>query len=151
MAQLRREVTSIHAYGAQLVVIGNGTDQFAAAFRADLNLDTPLYIDPTCASYRALGMKRGVARTLGAWRMWVKMARAVWANIGEGRSRLVLRWWRRSVPALMPGAHGDAWQLGGVLVVLPNGDVPYCYLSKIAGDHPSMNDILGVLAAQTRT
>lgn len=150
MAQLRRELPSIHAHGAQLVVIGNGTDQFAAAFREDLDLDTPLYIDPTCASYRALGMKRGVAHTLGSWSMWVKMARAVWANIAERRSRMVLRWWRRSVPALKPGEHGDAWQLGGVLVVLPGGHVPYSYLSASAGDHPSVNDILAVLAAQPR-
>jgi hypothetical protein len=148
VAQLRRELPTIHAHGAQLIVIGNGTDQFAAAFREDLDLDTPLYVDPTCASYRVLGMKRGVARTLGTWSMWVKMVRLIWANLVEGRSRAVLRSWRRSLPALKPGEHGDAWQLGGVLVVLPGGDVPFSYLSASAGDHPPVKDILAVLAAQ---
>lgn len=46
-------------------MIGNGNRHFAGAFREDLQLDTPLYVDTTRASYSALGMKRGIARTLG--------------------------------------------------------------------------------------
>ena len=149
MAQLRREVASIHQHGAELVVIGNGTADFAEAFRRDLELDTPLYVDPSCATYRALGMKRGVARTLGAWPIWVRMAGAVREIIRQRRARLVLRWWARSIPALRPGTYGDAWQLGGVLVVLPNGDVPYRYLSSVAGDHPPMSEVLAVLASKS--
>jgi hypothetical protein len=147
VAQLRREVASIHGYGAELAVIGNGTEHFARAFREDLALDTPLYVDPTCASYRALGMKRGVARTLGAWRTWARMSRAIQETIAQRRVGVVLRWWKRSIPALLPGAHGDAWQLGGVLVVLPRGFVAYRYMSTIAGDHPPVNDVLAALAA----
>ena len=141
---MRSEVANIHAYGAELVVIGNGTEHFAQAFRKDLELETPLYVDPTCASYRALGMKRGIVRTLDA-RSMIKMARVVWKNVGRAAS--VLHSWGRSVPALIPSSHGDAWQLGGVLVVTPDGSVPYRYLSSTAGDHPPASEILAALTA----
>lgn len=125
---MRREVDKIHAYGAELVVIGNGNLQFANAFRNDLKLETPLYVDTTRASYRALGMKRGMVRTLGSLRMW--------ANVLRARSKGFRQ---------QHGVQGDAWQLGGVLVVLPDGRVPYRYISAVAGDHPSVNKILDAL------
>lgn len=150
MAQLRREVDTIHAHGAELVVIGNGTRHFAGAFREDLQLETPLYVDTTRASYRALGMKRGLARTLGSWDTWVRMLRALRDGFRQKRVRVIVRWWYRSVPALVPGTQGDAWQLGGVLVVLPDGRVPYRYLSTFAGDHPPPSDALAALEAATR-
>ena len=145
MAQLRHEINTIHAHGAELVVIGNGDRQFAEAFREDLQLDTPLYVDTTCASYAALGMKRGIAATLGSWRTWAKMPRALWNGVRQKRVRVIVRWWRWSVPALIPAEQGDAWQLGGVLVVLPDGRVPYRYLSAIAGDHPPVSAVLAAL------
>lgn len=146
---MRHEIATIHGYGAELVVVGNGTEHFATAFQRDLGLDTPLFVDPTGAAYRALGMKRGVARTLRA-AMGAKMARVLWENIRERRLGVVLRWWGHSVPALRPGANGDAWQLGGVLVVLPGGRVAYRYLSTTAGDHPATGEILHALAASRR-
>ncbi len=150
MTQLRREVDNIHALGAELVVIGNGTEHFAAAFREDLDLDTPLYVDASCSSYRVLGMKRGIARTLGAWRTWESIARALLEGVRQKRIRVILRWWHRSVPALIPGIEGDAWQLGGILVVLPDGRVPYRYLSTVAGDHPPVYEVVAALEAVTR-
>ncbi|MGQ0814035.1 MAG: AhpC/TSA family protein [Gemmatimonadota bacterium] len=147
MAQLRREVDSIHAHGAELVVIG--TEHFAEAFREDLRLDTPLYVDTTRASYRALGMKHGIARTLASWRTWAKMLRALRDGVLQKRVQVILRWWYWSVPALVPGTQGDAWQLGGIVVVLPDGRVPYSYLSTVAGDHPPVNQVLAALEAST--
>lgn len=150
MAQLRREIKSIHAHGAELVVIGNGTRHFARAFREDLQLETPLYVDSSRASYRALGMHRGIARTLGSWRTWVKLGRALRDGIRQKRVQVIVRWWYQSVPVLIPGADGDAWQLGGVLLVLPDGRVPYRYLSTIAGDHPPAAEVMAALVATTR-
>lgn len=150
MAQLRREVDNIHAYGAELVVIGNGTSHFARAFREEVQLETPLYVDPTCTSYRALSMKRGIARTLGSWRTWVSHFRALRAGLREQRVAVIVRWWRLSVPVLIPGSQGDAWQLGGVLVVLPDGRIAYRSLSTIAGDHPRTSEVMTALEASTR-
>jgi hypothetical protein len=150
VAQLRREIESIRAYGAELVVIGNGTRHFAGAFREDLQLETPLYVDTTCASYRALGMKRGLARTLGSRRTWVSYLRALRNGFRQKRLGVIVRWWYRSVPVLVPGTQGDAWQLGGVLVVLPDGRVRYSYLSAVNGDHPPPSEVLAALTAATR-
>jgi hypothetical protein len=149
VAQLRREINTIHAHGAELVVIGNGTLHFAMAFREDLRLESPLYVDRSSASYRALRMRRGIARTLGSWRTWVRQGRALWDGLREKRLPVILRWWYQSVPALIPGTDGDAWQLGGVLLVLPDGRVPYRYLSSVAGDHPSAAEVIAALTAAT--
>lgn len=147
---MRREIDAIHAHGAELVVIGNGHRHFARVFREDLQLDTPIYVDTTRASYRALGMKRGLARTLGSWRTWVKMLRALRGGVRQKRVRVILRWWYWAVPVLLPGTQGDAWQLGGVLVVLPDGRVAYRYLSTVAGDHPPPSEVLAALEAAAR-
>jgi len=144
---LRHEVDSIHAHGAELVVIGNGTSHFARAFREDIPLDTPLYVDPLCASYRALGMTRGVVRTIGHWRTWVGLFRALREGARKQRVGVIVRWWRLSLPALVPGAQGDAWQLGGVLVVLPDRRIAYHHQSTIAGDHPRTTDVMAAVAS----
>jgi hypothetical protein len=127
---LRREVPTIHAAGAELVVIGNGNLHFAKAFRDELELDTPLYIDTTRATYRALGMKRGIARTLGP-RTWLRSLRALRQGFRQKRTR------------------GDPWQLGGVLMVLRDGSIAYRYLSEVAGDHPSLDEVLAAVSGET--
>jgi AhpC/TSA antioxidant enzyme len=130
--------------------MGNGTSGFGRAFREDVQLETPLYVDPTCASYRALSMKRGIARTLGSWRTWVSLGRALRTGIRERRAGVIVRWWRLSVPVLIPGTQGNAWQLGGVLVVLPDGRIAYRRESTIAGDHPRTDEIIAALEASAR-
>ncbi len=146
---MRREVDRIHAHGAELVVIGNGSSAFARAFREDVQLDTPLYVDTSCASYRALNMKRGIARTLASPRTWANMFRALRDGVRERRVTVILRWWRQSVPVLIPGNRGVAWQLGGVLVVLSDGRIAYRYQSTIAGDHPQTTEVMAALGAST--
>jgi hypothetical protein len=148
VAQLRREVDRIHALGAELVVIGNGTRHFARAFNEDLRLDTPLYVDTVCASYRALGMTRSFARTL-SWRTWANMFRALRDGIRERRVKVIARWWGLSIPVLVSRDRAVAWQLGGVLVVLPDGSIAYRYQSTIAGDHPPTTEVIAALEARS--
>ncbi|MDH3214324.1 MAG: SDR family NAD(P)-dependent oxidoreductase, partial [Myxococcales bacterium] len=40
---------------------------------------------------------------------------------------------------------GDPWQLGGVFVIRPGGDLTYRYVSREAGDHPPVEEILAAL------
>jgi peroxiredoxin len=56
---LRDQLPEIRARGAELVVIGNGAQHFAAAFREDMGLDCPLLVDPELRAYRAAGLRRG--------------------------------------------------------------------------------------------
>ena len=43
---MRDQIDEIHARGAELVIIGNGGANFAAAFREDFEIDGPLLVDP---------------------------------------------------------------------------------------------------------
>src|SRR4051812_38994296 len=107
-------------------MIGNGNRHFATAFHDQLKLESPLYVDTQRVAYQALGMKRSVLAVLSL----SAMKNAVRALRGGHRQKAV---------------QGDAWQLGGVLVVRPGGDVVYEYRSHEPGDHPPVEDVLAAL------
>jgi hypothetical protein len=125
--QVHRERDRIGRAGAKLVLIGNGNRHFARAFREDLGIEAPVYVDTERRAYAALGMKRGVGAALGSGSALKNAARALRAGFRQGP------------------VQGDAWQLGGVLVVRPGGRVVYRHLSEAAGDHPPVDSILETL------
>jgi hypothetical protein len=130
--QLHREREQIHQRGAELVMIGNGHRDFARGFRDEFEITTPLYVDTKRRSYQALGMKRGgLAATLKP------------SVLGHG-ARALKGGFRQGA------IQGDAWQLGGVVVVLPGGKVAYRHLSDAAGDHPPTAEVLAALPPQNR-
>ena len=61
---MRDQIDEIRARGAELVIVGNGALNFAAAFREDFDLDCPLLIDPELRAYRAAGLRRGRVEVL---------------------------------------------------------------------------------------
>ena len=130
--QLHREYPRIKRRGAELVLIGNGSRHFARAFRDEHAITAPLYVDPERRAYAALGMVRGARSASGVLRTLRNASRA-W---GEGF---------RQGPV-----QGDAWQLGGVLVVRPGGRISYRHLSAAAGDHPDTADLLAALEGVKR-
>jgi hypothetical protein len=125
--QLHRALPQIRAGGAELHLVGNGNQRFGQAFRDEFAITSPIWIDTSRETYKALGMKRGVASTLLA--SFRNRARAAKSGFRQG--------WVK----------GDAWQLGGVLVVRPGGGVAYRYLSDAAGDHPPVDELLAALRA----
>lgn len=124
--QVHRARLEIRERGAELAIVGNGAPSFARAFREDLGLDVPLYTDPSLETYRALAFHRGLLRTALSPRTWAHAARALAGGFLQGRTQ------------------GDPLQLGGVVVVRPDGTVAYRFASAEAGDHPP---IAGILAA----
>ena len=56
---MRGRISEIRARGAELVIVGNGSQYFAQTFREDQDLDCPLLIDPELRAYRAAGLRRG--------------------------------------------------------------------------------------------
>jgi NAD(P)-dependent dehydrogenase (short-subunit alcohol dehydrogenase family) len=124
---LRDRIQAIRARGAELVIVGNGAPHFATAFREDLELDCPLLVDPELHAYRAAGLRRGRVELLSP-RLPLHALRAIRSG------------------AQNAGVQGDVWQLGGVFVIRPGGELTYRYVSREAGDHPPVDDILAALA-----
>jgi NAD(P)-dependent dehydrogenase (short-subunit alcohol dehydrogenase family) len=123
---LRDQIDEIRSRGAELVIIGNGAPNFAAAFREDFQLDCPLLVDPELRAYRAAGLRRGRVELLSP-RLPLNALRALRSGSRQ------------------TGVQGDPWQLGGVFVIRPGGDLAYRYLSREAGDHPPVDEILAAL------
>jgi dehydrogenase/reductase SDR family protein 12 len=123
---LRDRIDEIRARGAELVIVGNGAPNFAAAFREDYQLDCPLLVDPELRAYRAAGLRRGRVEALSPRVPWNAL-RALRSGSRQG------------------AVEGDVWQLGGVFVIRPDGELAYRYTSREAGDHPPVDDILAAL------
>jgi NAD(P)-dependent dehydrogenase (short-subunit alcohol dehydrogenase family) len=123
---LRDRIDDIRARGAELVIVGNGTPHFASAFREDYQLDGPLLVDPELRAYRAAGLRRGRVEALSP-RMPLNAFRALRSGARQG------------------AVQGDPWQLGGVFVIRRDGELAYRYVSREAGDHPPVEDILAAL------
>jgi NAD(P)-dependent dehydrogenase (short-subunit alcohol dehydrogenase family) len=120
-------VEEVRALGAELAVVGNGARSFAAAFRKDFHLDTPLLIDPELRAYRAAGLRRGRLESLSS-------------RVPRNALRALSRGSRQG------SIQGDLWQLGGVFVIRPGGALTYSYLSREAGDHAPVDAILEALS-----
>ena len=124
--QLHRELPAIKKKGASLVFIGNGNAQFAKGFKDDFHIEVPIYTDSRRKTYEALGFSRSAFAfvSLGATKA---AARALGGGFRQGLTQ------------------GDAFQLGGVLVVDKKGEVLFRHASEHAGDHPPVKDVLAAL------
>jgi len=124
---LRDEVPRIHAAGAELVIVGNGTPEQAGDFIDGYAVTTPVYTDPSLGIHRAVGARRGG----GGWRLIRNALRAL--RKGHFQTRVL----------------GDPQQHGGVLVITRSGTVAYRYLSEVAGDHPDPAEVVQTLERVT--
>ena len=125
-------MSNIRARGAELVIVGNGAPNFAEAFREDFGLDCPLLVDPELRAYRAAGLRRGRVELLSP-RVPLNALRALRAGSRQ------------------TSVEGDPWQLGGVFVLRPGGELTYQYVSGEAGDHPPVEEILAALEEDAET
>ena len=124
--QVHRESKAIGKKGARLVFVGNGNKAMAAAFRDQFGITSPIYVDTKRASYRALDFGKSPLSLVSAG-----AAKAAVRALGEG--------FRQGL------TQGDAWQLGGVVIVKKDGTVTYRYASQHPGDHPPVSDVLKAL------
>jgi peroxiredoxin len=124
--QLHRELPAIRKKGAGLVFIGNGNANFAKGFKDEFEIEAPVYVDSRRKTYEALGFSRSPFSfiSVGATKA---AARALGAGFRQGLTQ------------------GDAFQLGGVLVVDGKGEVLFRHASQHAGDHPPVKDVLAAL------
>lgn len=126
---MHREREAITARGAGLFYVGNGDAQFAREFRDALRLEAPVYVDPTRETYHALGMRHGIALTIGSAASWQKTLRALRSGFH------------------VSAGQGDPWQNGGLLVVRPGGSIAFRHVDESAGDHASIAEVLAALGS----
>ena len=124
--QLHRDRHRFEEAGVRLVVVGQGEPENARDFRREQGIDLDLLVDPDRRSYKAAGAKLAVFSELfGLPRlMWRGLKRARAVGVSQGKTI------------------GHPAQAGGVLVVAPDGSIPWSHMSRDAGDIPSNDDVL---------
>jgi hypothetical protein len=126
--EIRSRRSEIEALGGGIAFVGNGTARAAAWFQKKFAADSKVLTDPDLASYKAIGARSGMLSTLGpsAW--------------GAG-----LRAFRSGARQSM--TRGHAYQQGGLVVMAPKNRVLYQHISRAAGDHAPVADVLAALEA----
>lgn len=110
------------------MLIGNGWPDMAKAFRDERDLAVTLLVDPKRTTYQAMDFVRSVGSTFS------------WKGVGAAKDAFA--------QGHRQGAtQGDPWQQGGVALVLPDGTMPWAYKSAAAGDHPTVDDVIGAVRA----
>ena len=116
------------AAGARLVLIGQATPRHAAQFRRRQGIQLPVLADEERVSYRAAGAKIANVTELFGPRSVSK------GLLAGARSRKIQT---RTI--------GNAAQLGGSLVVRPDGAITWSHMSDNAGDNASPQEILAAV------
>ncbi|MBK5256019.1 MAG: AhpC/TSA family protein [Vicinamibacteria bacterium] len=121
--QAHRERDAFRKLGAQVVVVGHSSLRYATAFVEETKIELPVFVDEKRVLYKALEFKRPILTFLTP-KVFKRAAEARKAGFNQ------------------PGVHGDAFQLGGVVLQMPDGSMPFKYASQFAGDHPKIEDLL---------
>ncbi|MBV9101467.1 MAG: AhpC/TSA family protein [Candidatus Dormibacteraeota bacterium] len=130
-ADMRARRADIEAMGGRLVFVGNGGVRFAAGFQKEFAPDVTVLTDPELRSYRAVGARHGVLNTVGP-RAWAAGIRALRSGARQTRVK------------------GHPFQQGAVMVLAPGDRLVYSHISRVAGDHPPADQVVGALAAATQ-
>jgi hypothetical protein len=126
--QLHRARSEFEDAGASLVLIGQATPRHAAQFRRRQGIQVPVLADEDRVSYEAAG-----AKVAGVTDLFGPKVIAKGALTGVRNKTIQTR------------TIGNAAQLGGALVVLPGGSVPWAHMSADAGDNASPEEIIAAI------
>ncbi len=127
--QLHRARSEFEQAGARLVLIGQATPRQAAHFRRRQGIQLPVLADEDRVSYRAAGAKVGGVGDLLNPKVVVKGAlTGLREKTIQGRTV------------------GSPNQLGGTLVIAPDGRITWSHMSKDAGDNATPEEILDAVS-----
>jgi hypothetical protein len=129
---LERAREQFEAAGARIALIGQATPRQAAHFRSQQGLHLRVLADEKRESYKAAGARRANARELVGPTV---MAKGALATIRTRR--------------LQTRPIGDVAQLGGAMVIVPDGRVAWSHMSQDASDNAQPPEILAALRAHT--
>jgi prostamide/prostaglandin F2alpha synthase len=126
--QLHRAREEFDDAGARLVLIGQLTPRHAAHFRRRHELELPVLADDQRESYKAAGAKIATMTELFGPKVVAKGALTS-ARTGLFQGRTI----------------GNSAQLGGALVIAPDGAVVWSHMSEDASDNASPDEILAAV------
>lgn len=126
---MRDRHEEIASAGGAVVAIGMGWPQAAAAFKQEFRIPFPLLVDRTKESYRALGMTRGSWWDVAGPHVWTRALH----NVLKGHPPLAR-------------AKQDVLQLGGTVVVTPDGELSLIHRSKSSDENLPVDDMIDALA-----
>lgn len=127
MSQLRQQQTRLEELNVDVKIVVFDNDFMAKAYVAQSQLTWPLLLDSERKLYSAYGMLRG-----NSWTLYNPIAIA-------GYVRVILR-------GTPPGRPGKDWgQLGGDVVIDPDGIIRLHHVSTDPHDRPSMQQIFDVI------
>jgi alkyl hydroperoxide reductase subunit AhpC len=131
LAQLRQQEEELDSLGVQVVVVTFGRGTAAREYVRDTNLEWPLLVDPTRELYSAYGMEHG-----SFWNVYGPSAWWAYAKLLFGGHRLVRM-------------NGDYLQLGGDILVDPEGVVRLHHVGSGPANRPSVDAMLSVVREVT--
>jgi peroxiredoxin len=135
--QLHRARRHFEDAGVGLVAVGIGTPAEAAGFRRLQGVDLPLLTDPERKTYALAGAKVATLDEIVSPRI-----------VGRALKRTILSRLRLGSIAVHQGRieqHGA--QLGGVLIIAPDGSVRYAHLSQDISDNPPVREVIAAARA----
>ncbi len=118
-----------------VVLIGQATPRHAAHFRRRFELELPVLADEDRASYRAAGAK---VATMGELLGPKSVAKGIGHSV---RSRGAVRQGK---------VIGHPAQLGGAMVVRPDGEVAWSHMSEDASDNATPEEIIAAARSATQ-
>lgn len=125
--QVWAERDKLTATGAKIVFVGNGQHTYIEKFREDLGLTGALILtDPSLLSFQAAGFRNGFFALVQPKSVINLVKLAVAGQTNKPASAQT----------------GTNWQMGGIVVVKPGGNVTYHYISEALGDYPPEYDDL---------
>jgi hypothetical protein len=124
LSQLRQREHELTALGVRVAVITFEAGPLVEAYARDTGLEWPILLDTSLELYRAYGMGRG-----RIWHVWGPPAWWIYA-------RLLVRGRRLRRPT------GDVNQLGGDVLIGPDGMVRLHVVGRGPADRPSVDWIL---------
>ena len=123
----------IEASGARLVLIGQATPRHAAHYQRRYAPDLEILADSDRKSYRAMGFGQATTSQLIGPKSLAKGFVRGASGVGVGRTI------------------GDVGQLGGTIIVKPDGEIVWTHVMQDASDNPSIEELLEALSENLRS
>ncbi len=124
---MRESLPRIRAAGAEVALVGQGTPEMAADARRETAWEGTILVDAEGAAYGAAGMGKTSLLGLLRPRLFAEARKA--RRQGHRQTRVA----------------GNAWRLGGVVVVAPGGRILFARADEHVEDDLPVDEVLRCL------